>query len=105
MRDSAGITPDFASSHGATRHTRAACGRYTTPDHAALDGTLPRMSFDPSPHASRRDDFAELLRGGIAVIPAASEVTRNFDVEYEFRQDSDFWFLTGSPKPVTTGSH
>ncbi len=57
------------------------------------------MSFDPSPYASRRDDFAEVLRGGIAVIPASREVTRNFDVEYEFRQDSDFWFLTGFGEP------
>lgn len=35
----------------------------------------------------------------IAVIPAASESLRNRDVEYPFRQDSDFLYLTGFPEP------
>ena len=57
------------------------------------------MSFDPAPYASRRSRFAEQLRGGIAVIPAATEVVRNNDVHFDFRQDSDFWFLTGFGEP------
>ena len=57
------------------------------------------MSTDLSPFATRREHFAEALDGGIAVIPAGTEAVRNFDVHYEFRQDSDFWFLTGFHEP------
>lgn len=35
----------------------------------------------------------------VAVIPAAHEATRSYDTEYRFRQDSDFWYLTGFPEP------
>ncbi|MEO8041797.1 MAG: aminopeptidase P N-terminal domain-containing protein [Acidobacteriota bacterium] len=35
----------------------------------------------------------------IAIIPAAHEATRSYDTEYRFRQDSDFWYLTGFPEP------
>jgi Xaa-Pro aminopeptidase len=47
----------------------------------------------------RRRRFAEAVGDGIAVIPAAREVSRNSDVHYEFRQDSDFFFLTGFDEP------
>jgi Xaa-Pro aminopeptidase len=36
---------------------------------------------------------------GMAVIPGGREVSRNGDVHYEFRQDSDFFFLTGFEEP------
>jgi Xaa-Pro aminopeptidase len=35
----------------------------------------------------------------IAIIPAAHEQTRSYDTEFKFRQDSDFWYLTGFPEP------
>ncbi len=35
----------------------------------------------------------------VAIIPAAHEKTRSYDTEYKFRQDSDFWYLTGFPEP------
>lgn len=35
----------------------------------------------------------------VAIIPAAHEVTRSYDTEFKFRQDSDFWYLTGFPEP------
>ncbi len=47
----------------------------------------------------RRDQFAAAIEGGIAVVPAAIEVTRNDDVTFEFRQSSDFFFLTGFDEP------
>lgn len=50
-------------------------------------------------HEERRLRFAELVGEGLAVIPAASEATRNHDVDHEFRQDSDFFFLTGFEEP------
>lgn len=36
---------------------------------------------------------------GLAVIPAAHEVIRNYDVPHPFRQDSFFWYLTGFGEP------
>jgi Xaa-Pro aminopeptidase len=35
----------------------------------------------------------------VAIVPAAHEATRSYDTEYKFRQDSDFWYLTGFPEP------
>ncbi len=35
----------------------------------------------------------------VAIIPAAHEKTRSYDTEFKFRQDSDFWYLTGFPEP------
>jgi Xaa-Pro aminopeptidase len=35
----------------------------------------------------------------VAILPAAREVTRSNDTEYRFRQDSDFYYLTGFPEP------
>jgi Xaa-Pro aminopeptidase len=35
----------------------------------------------------------------VAVIPGAREVRRNADTDYPFRQDSDFFFLTGIDEP------
>lgn len=36
---------------------------------------------------------------GIAVVPAAHEVIRNYDVIHPFRQDTSFWYLTGFDEP------
>ncbi len=35
----------------------------------------------------------------VALIPAAREVSRNSDMAYPFRQDSDFYYLTGFDEP------
>ena len=40
-----------------------------------------------------------MAENSIAIIPAAHEATRSYDTEYRFRQDSDFWYLTGFPEP------
>jgi Xaa-Pro aminopeptidase len=37
--------------------------------------------------------------GSIAVIPAAPERIRNRDAHYPYRQDSDFFYLSGFPEP------
>ncbi|MEP7147887.1 MAG: Xaa-Pro aminopeptidase [Acidobacteriota bacterium] len=41
----------------------------------------------------------QMDENSIAIIPAAHEATRSYDTEYKFRQDSDFWYLTGFPEP------
>ena len=38
-------------------------------------------------------------KGSVAVLPAAQTRYRNRDVEYDFRQDSDFYYLTGFNEP------
>ena len=49
--------------------------------------------------ADRRSRFSDQLDDGIAVIPAGSETIRNHDVTHPFRQNSDFYYLTGFPEP------
>ncbi len=48
----------------------------------------------------RRRDLARAIGpNGVLIVPAAREVTRNRDVHYPFRQNSDFAWLTGFPEP------
>jgi Xaa-Pro aminopeptidase len=49
--------------------------------------------------ADRRDRFLKEIGDGIAVVEAATETVRNHDVHHVFRQDSDFFFLTGFAEP------
>jgi Xaa-Pro aminopeptidase len=39
------------------------------------------------------------LERGVAVLPSAPVAIRNNDVEHEYRQDSDFYYLTGFDEP------
>ena len=57
------------------------------------------MTLDSSIFRERRARFAAAIGDGIAVIPGAAEQIRNSDVEHEFRQDSDFHYLTGFDEP------
>ncbi|MCY4622567.1 MAG: aminopeptidase P N-terminal domain-containing protein [bacterium] len=54
---------------------------------------------NPSLHAERRERLATLVGDSIAVLPAGAETPRNNDVEYPFRQDSAFHYLTGFDEP------
>ena len=48
----------------------------------------------------RRKQLMRMMgRDSIAIIPTAPERTRNRDVEFPFRADSDFYYLTGFPEP------
>ncbi len=50
--------------------------------------------------ASRRRRLMERLGSdAIAILPSGREQVRNRDVHYPFRQDSDFYYLTGFPEP------
>jgi Xaa-Pro aminopeptidase len=57
------------------------------------------MSPDLAPFFERRQRFAAALGDGLAVIPGGVESLRNGDVHHEFRQASDFFFLTGFDEP------
>jgi len=53
-----------------------------------------------SEYQTRRRHLAmQLPKGAVALIPAASECLRNGDAHYRFRQDSDFYYLTGFNEP------
>ena len=50
-----------------------------------------------------RPQLAEFMRrmepGSVAVLPAAREARRSNDTEYRYRQDSDFYYVTGFSEP------
>ncbi len=50
--------------------------------------------------ARRRKQLMRMMgKNAIAIIPSAPERIRNRDVEYPYRQDSDFYYLTGFNEP------
>jgi Xaa-Pro aminopeptidase len=77
---------------------------------AASEPPLPRAdpSMDPTlvpdeaqleRHAQRRERFLERIGAGVAVLPAAQVRFKSRDTEIRFRQDSDFFYLTGFTEP------
>ena len=58
------------------------------------------MKIPVKEYASRRKAMMGLMQAdSIAIIPSAKMALRNRDVDYVFRQDSDFWYLTGHVEP------
>ncbi|NNJ47206.1 MAG: Xaa-Pro aminopeptidase, partial [Acidimicrobiia bacterium] len=57
------------------------------------------MDYDTAAFEARRKRFTEEIGDGLAVIVGGRESLRNFDSYYPFRQDSDFFFLTGFAEP------
>ena len=58
------------------------------------------MKISRAEFARRRKHLMSMMeKHSIAIIPAAHEVTRSRDTEYPFRQDSDFFYLTGFNEP------
>jgi len=54
----------------------------------------------PEEFARRRKQLMRMVgEGGIAVLPSAPVRTRSRDVEYRYRQDSDFYYLSGFAEP------
>lgn len=48
----------------------------------------------------RREQLLRMVgKGGIAILPAAPVKMRSRDVEYRYRQDSDFYYLSGFAEP------
>src|SRR3954454_15032533 len=50
-------------------------------------------------YAERRKALLESMGPGVAVIPAPPTFIRNNDVEHEYRQGSDLYYLTGFDEP------
>jgi len=58
------------------------------------------LSINRQEYARRRQELMGVMGpNSIAILPAAPERTRNRDVEYPYRQNSDFWYLTGFAEP------
>ena len=49
--------------------------------------------------ARHREAFMARMEGGMAILVAAPEIPRNDDAGHPYRQDSDFWYLTGFEEP------
>ena len=49
----------------------------------------------------RRQKLSEFIKEGVLILPGNISYTRNHDVEFDFRQNSDFWYLTGFNEPNT----
>lgn len=59
-----------------------------------------RTGIDPAEYAQRRRQLMEMAGDdAILVLPAASEKVRSLDTHYPYRQDSDFWYLSGFAEP------
>ena len=55
-----------------------------------------------NPYAQRRTALIAQMQargGGVAIIPTAPETFRNSDVEYPYRHDSSFYYLSGFVEP------
>ena len=52
-----------------------------------------------SEFTSRRQRFLRRMGTGVALVPAARVAMRNSDVAYDYRQSSDFYYLTGFSEP------
>jgi Xaa-Pro aminopeptidase len=58
------------------------------------------MSISKAEYARRRKHFMALMEpNSIAIIPSAREQVRSRDTRYHFRQDSDFYYLSGITEP------
>lgn len=58
------------------------------------------MSISKTEYARRRRNLMGLMESNsIAIIPSAREQLRSRDTEFHFRQDSDFYYLSGFSEP------
>ncbi len=55
---------------------------------------IPKSEFK-----NRRNRFMRQMKDGVALFLSAPVAVRNNDVEHEFRQDSNFYYLTGFDEP------
>jgi Xaa-Pro aminopeptidase len=79
-----------------TAATKKRASKISTPKAPVLQ--IPKIS-KPEFARRRRDLMAQLEPDSIAIVPAAIEKVRNRDTDYPFRQDSDFYYLTGFAEP------
>ena len=57
------------------------------------------MTINPKEYRQRREQLMEKIGKGTAIFRSAPTAVMHNDVEYVFRQDSDFFYLTGFNEP------
>jgi len=57
------------------------------------------MTIDQKEYRQRRENLLEKIGTGTAIFHSALPAVMHHDVEYNFRQDSDFFYLTGFNEP------
>ena len=57
------------------------------------------INIDFSIYQKRRKSLIDMIDDGIVILPTAPIYYRNRDVEFAFRPDSDFYYLTHFPEP------
>ena len=58
------------------------------------------LKLDPDVFAKRRHAFIEKMEpGSVALFASKPEYDRNLDVKYEYRQESNFYYLSGFEEP------
>lgn len=73
---------------------------FDAPNAAAVKAAQSAPQISAEEFAERRKALMDQIGpDAVAIIPAAGEKMRNRDVEYPFRQDSDFMYLTGFNEP------
>ncbi len=84
------------SSHS-SKHSGSTAARpgYRAGHRSGSERKATRLIPTPIDFAVRRKAFLKGLGHGVAVIPSAREAVRNSDVHYAYRQNSDFYYLTG----------
>jgi Xaa-Pro aminopeptidase len=80
----------------AARPVQAAADSAATGQQAAATAA---PSIGPEDFRRRREAFLEQIGGGVAVLAAAPELVKSRDTEVPYRQDSDFFYLTGFLEP------
>ena len=61
--------------------------------------TKKKRQTGEAPYASRRKEVLKKIKGEAALFPAAPEQTRSRDQRQPYRQNSDFYYLTGFNEP------
>lgn len=51
------------------------------------------------PYSERRTRVLDAIPGDVMIVPGAHQLTRSNDTEFPFRQNSDFFYLTGFDEP------
>ena len=50
-------------------------------------------------HQSKRKAFMQTIKGGVAIFPSAVPAMRTHSTDYRYRQDANFYYLTGFEEP------
>mgnify|MGYP003387049927 FL=1 len=57
------------------------------------------INISQNEFSKRRNQLSKYIDNGILILPGNKSFVRNHDVNYDFRQNSDFWYLSGFNEP------